>query len=142
MRQRFIVDASVTVQWLNTFHETAVDQSLALLQSCVEGVYDLIVPDLLLYEVSNALVRGKRLKGKALENALDLLLSFPLQCVWVTKKRVASASLLASTYGLSVYDAIYVALAIEYDTLLITANVKHQGKVKGLRIIDIKDWQH
>lgn len=136
-----MVDASVAVQWLNTFHETAVDQSLTLLQGCVEGVYDLIVPDLLLYEVSNALVRGKGSRGKSLENVLDLLFSFPLQYVWATHKRVASTSLLASIYGLSVYDAVYAALAMEYNAPLITANIKHQGRVKGLRIIDIKDWQ-
>lgn len=141
MRQSFIVDASVAVQWLNTFHETAVNQSLALLEGCVEGVYDLIVPDLLLYEATNALIRGKALKGNALENALNLLSLFPLHYVWATHKRVASASLLASTYGLSVYDAVYAALAIEYHTLLITANVKHQGKVKGLNIVDIKEWK-
>lgn len=141
MRQSFVVDASVAVQWLNTFRETAVEQSLALLQIAVEGDSDLIVPDLLLYEVSNALVRGKGLQGKMLENALDLLFSFPLKYIWVSQKRIASASLLASTYGLSVYDAVYAALAMEYAAPLITANIKHQGRVKGLRVVDIKNWQ-
>lgn len=142
MHQSFVVDASVAVQWLNTFHETAVDQSLTLLKGSVEGVYDLIVPDLLLYEVSNALVRGKGLQRKSLENVLDLLFSFPLQYVWATHKRVASASLLASIYDLSMYDAVYAALAMEYNAPLITTNIKHQGRVKGLHVIDIQECQN
>ncbi|MEK7649156.1 MAG: type II toxin-antitoxin system VapC family toxin [Patescibacteria group bacterium] len=140
MHRGYVADASVVVQLLNAFGETAVEQSRELLRGAVMREYPIIVPDLLWYEVTNALVRGKGLKSTNLQDALDLLFSFPLTFVWATKERVASASLIASVYSLSVYDALYAALALEYNIPLLTANMKHQGKVSGLHAVDIQNW--
>ncbi len=141
MHKRYIVDASVAVKWLNATDEQSLEQALGCLRGAVEKKYELLVPDLMLCEVSNAIVRGKGLKDRALERALDVFFSLPLVYLRTTHMMIATASLLASEHFLSVYDAVYCAVALEQHAPLITGNIKHQGRVKGLAVIDIKDWQ-
>jgi predicted nucleic acid-binding protein len=39
------------------------------------------------------------------------------------------------------YDAVYVALAVELRTPLLTANVRDQGKFAGASVYDIAKWK-
>lgn len=138
--QGWIVDASVAVKWVSSDNEPYIEEALDVLRGAHEKRYALVAPDLLLIEVANALVRGKRLIGKGLERALSLFLSLPIEYDPSTPDRIARASILASTYALTVYDSLYVALGLEKDMPLVTANAKHQGAVKGSTVLDIKNW--
>lgn len=94
------------------------------------------------HEVLNALIRGKGLKGRPLEQAVELFFSFPLEYVPTNYGLAAAAALIAEQERLTFYDAIYVALAFERSASLITANPAHQGKFKKIRVIDIADRQN
>lgn len=138
--QGWIVDASVAVKWLADENESHVKEALDLLHGAHERRYALVAPDFLLIEVANALVRGKRLVGKSLERAVSLFISLPIEYEPSTPERIARASVLASTYALTVYDSLYVSLGLEKNMPLVTANAKHQGAVKGATVFDIKHW--
>ena len=142
MIQGYVVDASVAVQWFTAYNEQSLKQAYEVLRGALEKNYELMAPDILLHEVSNALVRGKKLRGKSLERSLDVFFSLPLTYFRATNELIASASLLAAEYSLPVYDALYCALALERHAPLITGTIRHQGRVRGLAVIDINDWQN
>ncbi len=137
----FVVDASVAVKWLSYEREESVEAARELLRGAVEKRTELIAPDLLFLEVSNALVRGKRLTGLGLERALSLFFSLPIKTHASDANRIAAACVIADRVSITVYDALYVALALETSFPLITANAKHQGKVSGAPVMDIKNWK-
>ena len=82
------------------------------------------VPDLLFAETANALalyVRAGRLRYGDSDEALGTALSLPLDVI-PTRLLARQALALASTRGLSAYDACYLALAVGYDAVLVTAD--------------------
>jgi len=49
----YVLDASVLIKWFS--NEEYTDRALKLRDDFLQGYTELVVPDLLLYEVSNAL---------------------------------------------------------------------------------------
>ena len=118
---RFVIDASVVLKWFREEPDTG--KALKLQEQINNGSITAFVPDLLLYEVTNALIRGV---GETHENvllALQLLLDMSWEVVTPKFGLLSSAAVTAeSRPKLSVYDAVYVALAIERKAALITAD--------------------
>ncbi len=141
MEGRYTIDASIVVKWLNQNNEESTTQALSVLEGCYKGAYSLLAPELCIMEVSNALLRGKGLSGKKLEKAVDLLFIIPIQYVSLTQDRTQSSILISESSGMTFYDALYVAIALEHHAPLITANVKHQQKFRKDLVVDIKTWK-
>jgi predicted nucleic acid-binding protein len=89
----------------------------------MEGRAKLIAPHLLYYEVGNILLFGR--SRPPLEQAIEALtdlFSVPLEVLSPTLQNANLTLQVASSYGLSYYDATYVALAEMLDCALITAD--------------------
>lgn len=118
MIQIAIVDASVAVQWL--IPEATTPLALRILRE----VEILAVPDLLYSEVGNAVwkrVQRGEISAQQGNLLLEELLTLPL-IVYPTAELVLLAFQLATTFNLTVYDALYVALADSLNAPLITAD--------------------
>lgn len=117
-----VLDASVVVKW---FHEEPDSREAELLQeSIAKGELRVVVPPLLFYEVANALTFKA---GSAVEQVLaahKILTSLPFQVVEVIYTILEDAIRIADHHHISVYDAIYVALAISVEASLVTADEK------------------
>lgn len=117
------VDASVGVKWVLGDEEGSA-ASLALLERHVVGDIRIIVPDLFLHEVGNALMLAVRRKGvpeaAALE-ALGALVDLHLPAVPIGPL-ATSALTLGLRLGLSFYDAAYLAVAEDHGIPLITVD--------------------
>lgn len=107
-----VIDASVVIAWILPGQSTP--QTRALLLN--EAGHERIAPHLLPLEVSNVLVRAERRNmitlgqiSSALASlqSLGIALAPPLPAGW----RISAAEL-ARSEGLSVYDALYLDLAI------------------------------
>ena len=116
MIEAAVVDASVAVKWV--VRESGSDQARSLSSARLDA------PDLLLIECANILwkkVRIGDLTRREASSCLTLLLSGPLILT-------DSVGLLASALELScelqhpVYDCVYLALAIQRDVPLLTAD--------------------
>lgn len=136
----YVVDASVVVKWLNVDREGATREALALLRGAVENQWKLVSSDLLPHEVCNALLRGKGLRGALLEEAVDLFFSLPIVSFRTDLSIVRTAAVIADEYALTFYDAVYVAVASIQAIPLITANVRHQGRVSNVTVLDVAHW--
>ena len=122
----FIVDSSVVAKWLPPLNnEPLASEARVLLADWTRGKIELSVPDLLLIEVANVLwkaTRAGRCKAVEARAALKILISCGLPVA-------ASATLLETArigieYERTVFDSIYVALAVESGRELITADEK------------------
>lgn len=109
----YVIDAAVAVKWF--LPEPYSDKARTLLDAYNRGVDDLIAPDLLIPEVTNAFwKRAERADITTLEanaNLSDLLaLGIPL----VSSLQLAAKALaLTHAHKRSVYDCLYLALALD-----------------------------
>jgi predicted nucleic acid-binding protein len=123
----YVVDASVAIKWF--VPEIHSDAALRLLR---EGVVPL-APDLLLPEFGNILWKKLRRREMDEKTAREALSGFSL----VPFRIHSAAPLLDAAFdiaygtGTTVYDSLYVALAVVQDCPLVTADRKlfdaHQG---------------
>jgi predicted nucleic acid-binding protein len=121
----FVLDASVAAKWfLPRAAEPLADEALALLRRYADGEIEFMVPDLFWTELSNVLwkaVRTGRILEKAATQALNDTLRYGLPTVGEPDLAEDALAIALST-GRTVYDAIYVALAVQRNASLITAD--------------------
>jgi predicted nucleic acid-binding protein len=120
-----VLDASVAVKWaMPSAGEPLTDESLRLLKRYVDGEVEFIVPDVFWAEVGNVLWKGARQRrwrqNEAEAVAADMkardFATVPSLILLPEALRIAFA------YDRPVYDCLYVALAIQSKTDLITAD--------------------
>lgn len=120
-----VIDASVAAKWfLPVRGETLVDEAFHLLRRYAKGEIQFLVPDLFWAELANIFwkaLRQGRWGKEAAEMALVSLRDRKLPTI-------SSLSLLDVAFGIAtafdrtVYDALYVALAVHSKGQLITAD--------------------
>ena len=114
----FVVDASVVIKWF--VPEIYSDAARRLLVA----THQYLSPDLLFPEVGNAIWkkvrRGELTAQEGQRLALDIA-SIAVETV-STRGLMIDAQALAIATGLTVYDAMYLTLAVRLKTALITAN--------------------
>jgi predicted nucleic acid-binding protein len=122
----FVVDASVAAKWVLPGEEPFRDEALLLLKEWLDSKIRLLVPDFFWVELTNVLWKAVRRGRCAKETALAALAAL-LDCPIPT---IPSLNLLNSAlqkgvlYGRSVYDCIYLVLALEAKAHLLTADEK------------------
>lgn len=123
----YVIDASVAAKWcLPGASEPLQHEAVDLLNQYAKGNLQFVVPDLFWAEMGNILwkaVRVGRCTTKAAENSLTLLLTRRLPTI-SSESLISQAFTIAAEFQRRVYDSIYVALAIESDGQLITADEK------------------
>lgn len=115
----FVVDASVAVKWL--VDEPLSDQAAKLLE---DGLL-LAAPELIYAEAANALwaiARRGNIGTADLREALDLLVDAPLIVPSSMKQLMPAAMRLAADLDHPVYDCMYLALAIQEQRPMVTAD--------------------
>ena len=123
----YVVDASVVVKWLVT--EEWSDESSGLL----EAGLTLIAPELVFAEASNALWAMHRrgdLSRDDLSDATDLLRSAPLSVPVSMRRLAAGAVRLAVDLGHPAYDCYYLALAMQEQYPVVTADARFHDRVR------------
>ena len=121
----FVVDASLVLKWfIPEIHSEAARRWLG-------ASHDYVAPDLLFAEVGNAV--WKKVRRKELEEAEGRQLVKALRQVAVetvaTRNLLEDALALALTAGVTVYDAMYLALAVRLETEVITGDDRFADKV-------------
>ncbi len=136
----FVLDTSVILKWFSEFEESDLDRALQLRQAMGKGTVFFIVPDLLFYELANALRHNPNLSMKDVEQAVHSVFEMGLEVKGVDQQVMADAISHAFTYNLAVYDAYFLALARKEGKPFITADYRFMDRVKGYRgIIKLSD---
>jgi predicted nucleic acid-binding protein len=121
----FVVDASVAVKWcLPAQSEAFVPQAEDLLAAYRKRDTQFLVPDLFWPELGNALwkaVRKGTIDQARAERSLTLVGDLEIPTV-SSSDLIPQALRLALIHGRTVYDSLYVALAVQSETQLVTAD--------------------
>ena len=120
-----VVDASVAGKWcLPAKGEPLADEAFDLLDQYVKGEVRFVVPDLFWAELANllwkAVRQGRCAKGTA-KAALAALQERELQTV-SSRSLLDLAFGIATTFDRTLYDSLYVALAVQLKAQLVTAD--------------------
>ncbi len=113
-----VVDASIAVKWLlPEIHSAAAHRILG-------GRNELFAPDLIWAEAGNVLWKRVRIGAVSTDNAQALLRDlrrFPITTLPLSSL-VESALEIAVSFGRTVYDSLYLALALTRQCQLVTAD--------------------
>lgn len=121
----FVLDASVAVKWvIPPASETLMDESLHLLQRYMKGDINFIVPDVFWPEVGNVLWKGFRQRRWTKSFAETAVTNITERGFFTVSSLtlMPEALKIAFARDRSVYDCLYVALAVQFKTELITAD--------------------
>lgn len=125
---QLVVDASVAVKWY--VPEVGSDTAVRILESG----QTLLAPDLLVAEFGNILwkkvSRGLLEAAEAKDIASAFLSTMPLQ-IRSSELLLRAAVKIATTYGCTVYDAVYLSLAVAEDCPMVTADDRLVQMIKS-----------
>ena len=122
----YVVDASVAVKWL--VDEAHSEEAAKLLDHGAP----LVAPELVFAESANALWAMHRrgdIDANELAEAVDALRAAPILVPRPMRALTAAASRLARDLNHPVYDCFYLALALELQYPVVTADQAFQNKV-------------
>ena len=134
------VDASVLVKWYAPEKEEGLEQAHELYKAIQDFEIRAITSDLLVFELSNALLKGKRHKASEVQEALRAFFQTSIELIPTDSLLIDSAVEMAERYQLTVYDAIYAALAKRFGCQLLTANPRCHSKIKNGTVLLLKDF--
>ena len=131
----YVVDASVLMKWFLHEKEPDRDRALALRDLHVSGRSTIYIPRLAILEVLNAIRFSPKGDEEAGETALETLQDLHLEIKPGDVNVLRKANAIAWAYKITIYDALYVALAEQVGYPLITADEMMVKKLKGHSIV-------
>jgi predicted nucleic acid-binding protein len=137
VEDKIVVDTSVVIKWFADEEDS--EKARLLLNRWWSRDLEIVVPELLIYEATNALCFGKRAPKTLISKAIrDFLLAAP-QIYVVNSQTIDLCLSYVFEHSLTVYDAIYVALADMLEIPLVTADEKHHRRQISKNIVYLKD---
>ena len=121
----YILDASTAAAWLLPARDEPLSGPATQIQrKYATGQIQLLAPDLILPEIGNVLckaTRRARISANSAQDTLDKFLALKIPIV-PSRSLMKQALSIAEARGGSVYDCVYVALAIISQHPLLTAD--------------------
>lgn len=114
-----VLDASFVLAWLLPDEQSAVVEELF----ADPGSY-FLAPDLLRYEIVNALVVGQRRRRIDASEARTALALFNLAPIGLLRPSASSVLELSESHNLSAYDAAYLAVAASQGARLASLDAR------------------
>ena len=139
--RKIVADSSVILKWLNQKDEKYLNQAENLLNDVRSGAVELLVPELAKYEIGNVLLVAKKLSSSQGNEVLDLFFSLPIQFYNQTQPLAETTYAIGRKLGLTYYDASFISLAKQENAILVTDNIKHQGKTSEIKVIPLSKYK-
>lgn len=128
--EKVVLDTSVILKLF--LKESGSDIAIKLKDRHVKGMIEIIIPELLKYELINVLKYKGYVKEEIIE-ALEVIRDFGFSIIELGDVLFDMTAAFSVDYDISSYDATYVALAKKEDALLYTADKKLLSKIKKLK---------
>ncbi|MDF1542221.1 MAG: type II toxin-antitoxin system VapC family toxin [Anaerosomatales bacterium] len=119
-----VVDSSVAFKWLSPRGESGLERAVELLLSHRAGELTLMAPAFLHVELASSLRHSRYLDRDETIALVGALGELDIELIESTPTRLVAATDLSYRHGMSVYDALFLALAKELSCPLITADRK------------------
>lgn len=132
-RTTIVPDASVIVKWFT--QEEKREQAIELREKHINGEIGIVVPDLILYEISNALRYNPNFNQNDINKAIQSLFDIEINIITPTLEILERTIEIAYSKEISIYDATYIALAEIINFGFITADKKLLRKTNDLGFV-------
>ncbi|MDE1823325.1 MAG: type II toxin-antitoxin system VapC family toxin [Candidatus Micrarchaeota archaeon] len=138
---RIVADASVIVKFF--IKEAYTEHALELRDSYIAGRIELLEPTLLPYEVLNAIKynKAKRFGSEEFKIVIESLYGYEFNLKDIDGETASKAVDLAIRNNITIYDAVYVALAQSTHSELYTADGNLIKAIKLPYVKHIKDFR-
>ena len=124
-----VVDASVIVKWF--VEEENSDKAIKIRDKYIEGEIKLIAPEIITFEVLNALYYKKLFSESEMKEISEALNSYSFGLYSLEGKYAEKTVEVAFKNSVTIYDASYISLAVMKNTYMYTADEKLIEKLKG-----------
>jgi predicted nucleic acid-binding protein len=129
--KELVVDASVVVKWFTS--EIERDIALELRQAHISKRVRLVAPDLMMYEVSNALRYNTGFNLHDKTQAIEVLFRMYVRTMPPSAETLTQATQLSEKFDISIYDAIYLSMAEAEGFGFVTADKRLYAEMKENR---------
>lgn len=136
-----VIDTSVAVKWLNQDNEANAEEADKILVDAKNGQIELFAPELLKYEVGNALLFGKKISTRDIRDLMNIFYSLPITFITANPDLASYTYVLAKNLEITYYDASFLSLAKQYNAVLVTENIRHQGKTSEVKVIPLSKYK-
>lgn len=128
MEKRAVVDANVVAKWYLV--EKFSEQAPRLRDMHVSGEIELVAPELLIFEVLNAIRYSGAFSLKELQQVATSLLSYGIRFYPIKRNLAERVVEISVENDITVYDASYIALSEELGAVMYTADESFIKRVK------------
>jgi predicted nucleic acid-binding protein len=126
-----VLDSSVVIKWFRRY-EVLGEQALQLRQAYLDGHLFIHVPDLLIYEIANVLRYKPDMDETEVQQALQSLFDMKIRIEHIEPEATARAVEMAYSYNITVYDAVFAALAEQLEAHFITVDEELLQKLHSI----------
>ena len=135
----YVLDTSVAVKWFADEGGTEQAKADQLLEALGRGDCILKAPELLLFEVANALMLSHKFPSAKVIDSLTFFRRLKIEVELLSWSTLTKAVEIASACGAAIYDSYFLAVAIGTDSVLITADQAFLRKARHMpNIIDLR----
>lgn len=131
----YVLDTSVVIKWFSEYDEDDLDKALGLRHEILEGKCSVTVPDLLFYELANALRYNNQFRAKDVKDAINSVIDMGLDLRGIDAAVTGHAIEIAFKFNVTFYDAYFLALSQMENMPFVTADYKFVDRVKGFKNI-------
>lgn len=136
----FVVDTSVAIKWFTYTNETDIFQAKKFLFDVQGGKIIVLAPAIFLAELANVFLLSKKLTALQTKTAIEIIGNSRIAIAAINKEIIISAVILAEKHEITVYDAIFLSLAKQWNCPLISADQKSHGKITDGSVMMLKDY--
>ena len=136
-RTSIVLDASVIVKWFT--QEEGKEKAVRIRNDFINNKIEIAVPDLIIYELSNALRFNPKFNQEDVKDAIESISTLDIDIIVPLQNTIDKSITLSFEHNITIYDAFYVALASELGFDLVTADEKLYNKLKSLGFIYLLD---
>lgn len=134
-----VLDASVVVKWY--VEERNSDKALEIRELFRDNLINVVVPELLYYEVINAIRFNSNIDPVTKSKIADNLFEIEFDTIIPTKEHYTDALNYAIKKNLTINDSIYYIIANEVNGTYVTADEEFWEKTKNKSIVLLKNWK-
>ncbi len=130
---RVIINTSVVIKWFIEGEDTSL--ALTLQERFFEKSINLIITELLLYELANALCFTNLFSKEEIKMSLQALLLTDIEVSPFNYSVLERAVDLSLERNLAIYDAYFLACAEKFKLVYVTADRRAYSKLKNLEFV-------
>ena len=141
----YVLDTSVAVKWFANEGGTEQTKADQLLDALGQGECTVRAPELFLFEVANALMISHRFPSAKVADALAFLRKMKIEVELLNWRTLSKAVEIASACGATISDSYFLAVALETDSVLVTADevflrkARHLPQIVSLRLLQLTE---